>query len=356
MPERSWKTTARHINLRWTCPNLKRRCERSLSSCPAQTKTFCYFRHPFCVAYVLLLWFPLSSETFIYREISLSWWIWASASGFTRCTGKSLKGCSKEMRAFSRKNYPDGHKIFFFQYLARFSSLAQETRTCRQPLREGFSGVCAIWKHWAKTAGVLWPDFYLPKMPGRWCGSYSFGLGQWSGNRSLGSVSSQWAYPFLPLQAEQGYLPTRWAFGRKIGRCLVHPYQQCRKNVRWLQKFCPADQQDKVSWFIITWLFVKQNPRKNISSPHIESLCYRQICTHQGLSTAADSHGTFAQEGMQVKLTLVGNGSWGRKLFRMRKNLHLEDCVEMPGFIPHDELENFHGKIRFAGCAERHSL
>ncbi len=48
---------------------------------------------------------------------------------------------------------------------------------------------------------------------------------------------------------------------------------------------------------------------------------------------------------MQVKLTLVGNGSWGRKLFRMRKNLHLEDCVEMPGFIPHDELENFHEKF-----------
>ncbi len=59
---------------------------------------------------------------------------------------------------------------------------------------------------------------------------------------------------------------------------------------------------------------------------------------------------------MQVKLTLVGNGSWGRKLFRMRKNLHLEDCVEMPGFIPHDELENFHLKIRFAGCADANSL
>jgi len=42
--------------------------------------------------------------------------------------------------------------------------------------------------------------------------------------------------------------------------------------------------------------------------------------------------------GVAFKLTLVGAGFQGPTLQRLRKRLGLEDCVDMPGFLPHDQL------------------
>ena len=39
-----------------------------------------------------------------------------------------------------------------------------------------------------------------------------------------------------------------------------------------------------------------------------------------------------------MRLTLVGDGGWHRKLTALRRRLRLTDCVDMPGFLPHDRL------------------
>jgi len=44
------------------------------------------------------------------------------------------------------------------------------------------------------------------------------------------------------------------------------------------------------------------------------------------------------RENVPVTLTLVGDGRWRRKLTAMCERLRLQDVVNMPGFIPHDQI------------------
>ena len=37
----------------------------------------------------------------------------------------------------------------------------------------------------------------------------------------------------------------------------------------------------------------------------------------------------------------MGDGAWRGRLTRLVKRLGLEDCVDMPGFVPHDELARY---------------
>ena len=47
------------------------------------------------------------------------------------------------------------------------------------------------------------------------------------------------------------------------------------------------------------------------------------------------------REKVPVTLTLVGDGNWHRKLVKLRDDLGLTQDVDMPGFIPHDQICGF---------------
>lgn len=47
------------------------------------------------------------------------------------------------------------------------------------------------------------------------------------------------------------------------------------------------------------------------------------------------------RERVPVRLTLVGDGAWRGRLVRQIRSLGLEACVDLPGFVPHDELRRY---------------
>ncbi len=171
-------------------------------------ETFVTSATPFCVAYVLL-WFPLSSETFIYREIRELMNLGLRIRVYTMY-GKSLKGCSKEMRAFPGKITRMGIKSFFPILGAFFRALRKKPGLVVSLLREGFF-------RRMRNLEALGENC--------WCFMAGFLLAEKCQEDGVDLIHSA----FCLYRQSRGYLPTRWAFGRKIGRCLVHPYQQCRK-------------------------------------------------------------------------------------------------------------------------------
>ena len=90
---------------------------------------------PLTLAYVLL-WFPLSSETFIFREIVQLMALGLPVRVYTMY-GKALKGCSREMRAFPGPVRRMGVPAFFRIWAAFFRALRREPRKVLQLLREG---------------------------------------------------------------------------------------------------------------------------------------------------------------------------------------------------------------------------
>ncbi len=109
------------------------------------------------------------------------------------------------MRAFPGKITRMGIKSFFPILGAFFSSLlAQENPDLSAAFcAKAFQAYAQSGSIGRKLLVFYGRIFTCRKCQEEWCGSYSFGLGQWSGNRSLGSVSSQW-HTFLPFTGRAG--------------------------------------------------------------------------------------------------------------------------------------------------------
>lgn len=297
---------------------------------------------PFCVAYVLL-WFPLSSETFIYREIRELMDLGLRIRVYTMY-GKSLKGCSKEMRAFPGKITRMGLKSFFSILGAFFRALRKKPGLVGKLLREGFfrrmRNMEALGENcWCFMAGFLLAEKCqedgVDLIHSAWANGPA--TAAWVASRLSG-------IPFAFTGRAGDIYPQDGLLAEKSADALFIRTNNAA-NVRWLQKFCPASQQDKVKLIYNNLTFRKTKPKERQFEPPYRILAIGRFVRTKGFPQLLTAMARLRREGMQVKLTLVGNGSWGRKLFRMRKNLHLEDCVEMPGFVPHDELENFHEKF-----------
>ena len=67
---------------------------------------------------------------------------------------------------------------------------------------------------------------------------------------------------------------------------------------------------------------------------------YLDLNTHPEITEAAtEAAKVFGSSAGASRL--VGDGNWKRKLVEMRKRLHLEDLVDMPGFVPNDRIRTF---------------
>ena len=88
------------------------------------------------VAYVLL-WFPLSSETFIFREIVQLREQGLDIHVYTMY-GAAFRGCSREMRAYDGPVRRLGMRAFFRIWGAFFRALRRRPGLVLRLLREGF--------------------------------------------------------------------------------------------------------------------------------------------------------------------------------------------------------------------------
>lgn len=291
------------------------------------------------LAYVLL-WFPLASETFVFREIESLRQQGLNIRAYTMY-GPARKGLSRAMADYSGPVVRMGSRNFF-RILA-----ALARRTARQP--------ALVWR---LMRGGLFRRMRSIEAHGEnlWCFLAGFLLAEQCEKDGVGLIHSAWAngpataawvassltgIPFAfsgragDIYPEDGILADKAAAARFIRT-------NNAANVAWLSRFCPQDQKDKIRLVYNGLTFAPLAPKKRPApAPPYRLLAVGRFVRTKGFPDLLTAVARLKRERFPVKLTLIGDGVWKRRLLALRRRLKLEDCVDMPGFVPNDRLEAY---------------
>ena len=288
------------------------------------------------VAYVLL-WFPLASETFVFREISALTQEGLNILVFT-LYGKFLKGCSEKMKNWPGPVYRMGSRAFFRILFAWLRAFRKRPAFVWQLMRKGLfrkmRNLEALGENiWSFFAGFL--------------------LAEKCVEEKINLIHSAWANgPATAAWIASQLSGIPFAFTGRAGD--IYPEdglltEKCRDatfirtnnaaNVNWLQSFCPKAEKEKVrlvyNRFIFGSDFSEKIPMPNLP-PKI--LAVGRFVRTKGFPDLLTALARLRRENYPVQLTLIGDGAWRRRLLRQIKRQRLEDYVKMPGFIPNDLL------------------
>lgn len=293
---------------------------------------------PFSLAYVLL-WFPLSSETFIFREIVQLMALGLPIHVYTMY-GKALKGCSQEMRDFPGPVRRMGATAFFRIWAAFFRALRREPGKVWRLLREG----CFRRMRNLESLGE-----------NLWCFMAGFLLAEQCRTDGISLIHSSWAngpataawvasrltgIPFA-FTGRAGDIYPQDGLLREKARDALFIRTNNQANVGWLQSFCPPRQRDKVRLVYNSLTFTERTECALPMRPPYRLLAVGRFARTKGFPELLTAMARLRREQVPVRLTLVGDGGWRRKLTALRRRLRLTGCVDMPGFLPHDRLREF---------------
>ena len=290
------------------------------------------------IAYVLL-WFPLSSETFIFREVVQLMRLGLSIRVYTMY-GKALKGCSREMRAFPGPVRRMGMRAFFRLWGAFFRAMRRDPGTVLQLMREGFfrrmRNMESLGENlWCFLAGFLLAeqcrDDGITLIHAAWANGPA--TAAWVASRLTG-------IPFA-FTGRAGDIYPQDGILREKSRDALFIRTNNLANVRWLQSFCEPDQRDKVRHIYNCLTFSHSGKCRLAMQKPYRLLAVGRFARTKGFPELLTAMARLQREGVAVRLTLVGDGLWRRKLSALRKRLHLTEVVDMPGFVPHDQLRGF---------------
>ena len=293
---------------------------------------------PLTLAYVLL-WFPLSSETFIFREIVQLMALGLPVRVYTMY-GKALKGCSREMRAFPGPVRRMGVPAFFRIWAAFFRALRREPRKVLQLLREGCFRRMRNLESLAENLWCFMAGFLLAEQ----CRADGIRLihSAWAnGPATAAWVASRLTGIPFAFTGRAGDIYPQDGLLREKSRDALFIRTNNLANVSWLQSFCPPRQRDKVRLIYNSLTFTQRAACELPMRPPYRLLAVGRFARTKGFPELLTAMARLRREGVPVRLTLVGDGSWRRKLTALRRRLRLTDCVDMPGFVPHDRLREF---------------
>ncbi|MDR1659080.1 MAG: glycosyltransferase family 4 protein [Desulfovibrio sp.] len=293
------------------------------------------------IAYVLL-WFPLSSETFIFREVKSLLSLGLSIQVYTMY-GKSLKGCSDEMRAFSGRVRHYGVFAAAAVLGAFFRALRREPRKVAGLLREGFFRRMRDLESLGENL---------------WCFMVGFLLAEQCLDEGVSLIHSAWAngpataawvasrltgLPFA-FTGRAGDIYPEDGLLREKSRDAIFLRTNNLSNVRWLQQFCPTGQKDKVHLVYNSLTFAEAaRERPTTARRHgvFNILAIGRFARTKGFPELFTALARLRRERVPVRLTLVGDGRWRGRLLRQLRRMRLRDSVDLPGFVPHDQTYVF---------------
>lgn len=289
-------------------------------------------------AYVLL-WFPLSSETFIFREVQRLAALGLPVRVYTMY-GKRFSGLSDEMQQCPLPVMRLGVRSVFRILGAFFRALGRDPGEVRQLMREGLlrrmRNLEALGENmWCFLAGFLLAEQarrdqveLLHSAWGNGCATAVWVASRVSGIPFAFTGRAGDIYP------EDGIL-------REKCRDALFIRTNNLANVPWLQSFCPADEQDKVHVVYNGLTLARRTECEMPFTPPYRLLAVGRFCRTKGFPELLTMMARLRREGLPVRLTLVGDGGWRRKLHALRRRLRLEDVVDMPGFVPNDRIREY---------------
>lgn len=291
------------------------------------------------IAYVLL-WFPLSSETFIFREIEDLRSLGMSIKVYTMY-GKALKGCSGQMRSWPgfirRMGIRRIGGILAAFVKAAFKKPRFVWQLCRKGLFRKMRNLeSQLENTWCFFAGFLLAEYCLSDHISLIHSSWANGpaTAAWIASRLSG-------LPFAFTGRAGDIYPPDGLLAEKAADALFLRANN-KANVNWLQSFCPPDAGGKVR-LVYNGLTLpnreKWQGEANCKTPSI--LAIGRFARTKGFPELFTAIARLRRENFPIKLTLVGAGGWKRKLLALRERLGLRDVIEMPGFVPNDQLNKY---------------
>lgn len=293
---------------------------------------------PQVMAYVLL-WFPLSSETFIFREIVQLRALGLDIRVYTMY-GAALRGCSREMRAYDGPVTRMGVRALFRILGAFFRELRKRPRLVWRLMREGFfrrmRNLEALGENlWCFMAGFLLAEDSLRDGVTLIHSSWANGpaTAAWVASRLTG-IPFAFTGRAGDIYPEDGLLREKSRDARFIRT-------NNAANVAWLSRFCPPGEEDKVRLVYNSLTFTEREPCGIPMRAPYRLLAVGRFARTKGFPELITALARLRRERVPVRLTLVGDGAWRGRLTRQIRRLGLEGCVDLPGFVPHDELKRF---------------
>lgn len=289
------------------------------------------------IAYVLL-WFPLASETFIFREVQ-------NLEQLEICAytmyGEAFSGCSQAMRDYSGSVTRFGLKAFF-KILAAFGR-----NLCQQPQKVSRLMGQGLWRRMRNLEAFG---------ENTWCFLAGFLLAELCVRDQIQLIHAPWAngpataawiaseltgIPFVfsgragDIYPEDGLLAEKAAAARAIRT-------NNAANVAWLRQFCLPDQKDKVRLVYNGLTFGRAGQlERRLPEPPYKILAVGRFARTKGFPELLTALARLRRENFPARLTLVGDGCWKRKLQKMLLRLRLEGQVDLPGFVPNDRLAHY---------------
>lgn len=284
-----------------------------------------------------MLWFPLASETFIFKEVENLQKLGMDISIFTMY-GKSLHGLSEQMIAWQGKIRRYGIKETFRIWNAFFRSLTSRPALTWQLMKEGLFRKMRNFESLGENT---------------WCFMSGFLLAEDVRKNGISLIHSAWANgPATAAWVASRLSGVPFAFTGRAGD--IYPEDGLLKekardakfvrtnnaaNVNWLKSFCPAALQNKVKLVYNGLTFSSCAPeRKPLHSPPYKLLAVGRFARTKGFPELFTAVARLKREHFPITLTLIGDGAWKARLLKLRKRLGLEKIIDMPGFVPNDQL------------------
>lgn len=284
----------------------------------------------------VLLWFPLSSETFIFREGSYLREHGLRINVYTMY-GRSLKGCSKQMLAYDGPVSRMGIPAFFSICAAFWRALRKQPGLVWRLMRRGLfrrmrnlESLCE--NIWCFMAGFLLAEQCLRD-------KISLIHAPWANGPATAAwvASSMTGIPFSfsgragDIYPQDGILAEKARDARLIRT-------NNAANIDWLASFCPDNKKEKIKLVYNSLVFPVPAEARKTPSPPYKLLAVGRFARTKGFPELLTAMARLKRENFPCHLTLVGDGSWRRRLEKLRQRLGLENMVDMPGFLPNDQM------------------
>lgn len=233
-----------------------------------------------------------------------------------------------------------GLRVFFKLWGAFFRAVRRDPGTVRQLMREGFfrrmRNVESLGENlWCFMAGFLLAEQCradgITLIHAAWANGPA--TAAWVASRLTG-------IPFA-FTGRAGDIYPQDGILREKSRDALFIRTNNLANVRWLQSFCRPDQRDKVRHIYNCLTFTRSEKCRLAMQKPYRLLAVGRFARTKGFPELLTAMARLQRERVPVRLTLVGDGLWRRRLSALRKRLHLTDVVDMPGFVPHDQLRDF---------------